>query len=117
MASAPASSEAHHHTTLLRAEPTDAAAGGTGTWWTLPPDVLNESVRRIRVLAWLYTLVFFLAGLLPMLLSPRSRDFLFETPSYWIPALASIAGGAAAAFIFSHPRLSPGLKLKFGLAF
>ncbi len=110
-------SEAHPHTTLIHAEPTGSSSSRRTSWWTMPADVLNESVRRIRALAWLYTLAYFLAGLFPMLLSAEGRAFMLGMPSYWIPTLGSIAGGALVAALLSHPRLSAGLKLRLGLAF
>ena len=110
-------SAAHSHTTLLRADADPSSASRRTSWWTLPADVLNESVRRIRALAWLYALAYFLAGLTPLLISREGRAFLFSTPSNWLPTVASIAGGLAAGLLVSHPALSDKLKLRFGLAF
>jgi serine/threonine-protein kinase len=103
------------HTTLLQAEPTTSSA--TRSWWTLPEDVLAESVRRTRALAWLYALAYFLAGFFPPMLFAESRRFFFSAPKFWVPAVLSILGGAAFAALLSYSRLSAGLKLRLGLAF
>jgi serine/threonine-protein kinase len=111
----PPATEAHSHATMILAD--QSGASRRSSWWTLPADMLGESVRRIRVLAWLYALAFFLAGLLPALLIPESRAVMFSVPSRWLPAVVSIAGGLAVALLVSHPGLSARHKLYLGLAF
>jgi len=91
--------------------------GRRTSWWTLPADVLHESVRRIRVLAWLYALAFFLAGLFPALLTAHNRAMMFAFPSRWLPSVVSIIGGVAVALLVSSPRLSPKVKVYLGLGF
>ena len=87
------------------------------SWWTLPPDLLAESVRRVRALAWLYALAYFLAGLLPALFTAQDRAMMFAEPGNWVPPIASIAGGVLVALLISHPRIPGRLKLHAGLAF
>ena len=117
MDAGPPAAEAHSPATMILAEPSGSSAGRRTSWWTLPADVLDESVRRIRVLAWLYALAFFLAGLLPVLLVPESRELIFSVPRRWLPSVLSIAGGLAVALLVSHPRLPARHKLYLGLAF
>ena len=113
---APADS-AHGHTTLLRGDGDGASAAPRSSWWTLPADVLSESVRRIRALAWLYALAYFLAGLMPLLLSAQGRAYLFATPGNWLPQVLSVTGGLAAGILVSLPHFADKLKLRFGLVF
>ena len=77
------------HATMVLADPS-GTPGRRTSWWTLPGDVLHESVRRIRVLAWLYALAFFLAGLFPALLTAHNRAMMFAYPSRWLPSMVSI---------------------------
>jgi serine/threonine-protein kinase len=79
--------------------------------------MLDESVRRVRVLAWLYALAFFLAGLFPALVTREGRTMMFAMPSRWLPSVGSIIGGLAIALLVSHPRLSARAKVRIGLAF
>ena len=109
--------KAHSHTTLLRAEPAASPSGRRTSWWSLPADVLGESVRRVRVLAWLYALAFFLAGLFPALFRAEDRARMFAAPGTWVPTMVSIAGGVAVALLISHRRLPARLKLRIGLGF
>jgi hypothetical protein len=82
--------------TVVRSEPSGSGAGRRSSWWTLPSDVLHESVRRIRVMGWLYALAYFLAGLLPPLITPDYRAVIFALPSRWVPMAVSVAGGVIA---------------------
>ena len=66
-------------TLFLRDEGRRARASG------LPPDVLAQSARRLRILALLYALVFSLAGFFPALLDPRDRADLFSNFMSWGP--------------------------------
>ena len=109
--------EAQLHPTLLPADTGPSSSSRRTSWWSLPADVLGESVRRIRVLAWLYSAAYFLAGLTPLLISEQGRAFLLASPANWLPSVGSVAGGLAAGVLLSHPRLSDKLKLRFGLAF
>ena len=105
------------HTTLIRTEPTPASSGRRSSTWSLPADVLGESVRRVRVLAWLYALAYFLVGMLPGLFMAEDRARLFASPGTWAPPVVSIAGGVAVALLVSLPRIPARLKLRIGLAF
>ena len=113
----PLATEAQPHATMILAEPGASQPGRRTTWWTLPEDVLGESVRRIRVLAWLYALAYFLAGLFPALLTAENRRLMFSMPGNWVPCVASILGGIAVALLLGLPRLSAQLKARLGLVF
>jgi hypothetical protein len=56
------------HVTLLRPDVRDPEARGIA--WTLPPDLLGQSAARLRILALLYALAFFLAGSPPNAAGP-----------------------------------------------
>jgi len=103
--------------TLLRAEGAWTTAGGRHRSWTLPPDLLREAVRRLRASALLYSLAYFLAGVLPALLIADARAVFFGNPGHWLPPLLSVGGGLSLAGLVSYPGLSDRAKVRAGLIF
>ena len=102
-------------TTILR---TGAApSSGRGPSWSLPPDLLAEAVRRLRIAALLYALAYFLAALLQPVLFTDIREKFFGQPLRWVTPVLSIGGALGVAAIAWHPRLSPRTKVRTGLAF
>jgi hypothetical protein len=67
-----------------------ASTPGQGTG-SLSPDLLGQSVRRLRILALLYAFTFFMAGFVPTLLSAEDRARFFQDPANWVPGVVSIA--------------------------
>jgi len=92
----------------------------------LPADLLDASVRRLCVVALLYSSVFFLAAIFPHLIclvttwfDPSAvcrSDYLTSLPSVGPPALSIIAGFAVFWFMKSD-RPAAATKLRVGLAF
>ena len=58
---------------------------------SLAPDLLSQSVRRLRVLVLLYAFIFFMAGFFVALLFADDRARLFQEPGNWVPGVVSIA--------------------------
>lgn len=58
---------------------------------SLSPDLLSQSVRRLRVLVLLYAFTFFMAGFVPNLVSAADRSMFFGDPEHWAPGVVSIA--------------------------
>lgn len=83
----------------------------------LPPDVLAQSARRLRILALLYAVVFFMAGYFPALLSSGDRVRLFSRFILWGPGAISMAVALLVAALTSIPRIPLGAVLVIGLAF
>ncbi|MGH7629530.1 MAG: serine/threonine-protein kinase [Gemmatimonadales bacterium] len=109
-------SDADSKKTLIRSEGTRSADGRSSAW-SLPPDLLSEAVRRLRAVALVYAIGYFVAGLLPSLLIPESRAILFSKASYWVPTTVSIVVGFLVAAIVSRPGLSDRVKTHVGLGF
>jgi hypothetical protein len=102
--------------TLLRAgAPTRAT--GRPTFWTLPPDLREEAARRLRPVGLLYAAAYFLAGVLPPLLTAGGRAVFFGRTTTWLPAILSIGDALALAWLVGSRRFSPSVKLLAGLAF
>jgi hypothetical protein len=89
----------------------------TGRTWSLPPDLLAEAVRRLRIASLLYAVGYFLAALLEPVLSVDVRATFFGQPVRWIMPLLSIGSALAVAAIVSDPRVAPRTKVQIGLAF
>jgi serine/threonine-protein kinase len=76
------------------------ATGRTSTPWRLwatgdlPPEVVADSLRRLRVLALLYAVVFFMAAFFPALVSVPARALLLTPGEHrWLPGVASLVLG------------------------
>lgn len=91
--------------------------GGTGPSHTLPDDVMAASVRRLRALAVLYAVVFFLADFFPFLVDPSLRSLLFTEAQHWIPGVISIAVACFVVALTFVRGLPNRLILNLGLGF
>ena len=102
--------------TLLRAGAPTRASSRT-TSWTLPPDLHEDAARRVRAVALVYATAYFLAGVLPPLLSAEGRAVFFSRTLHWLTAAVSIGDALALAWLVGSPRFSAQVKLLAGLAF
>ena len=73
----------------------------------LPRDLVRQAMQRLRVMAILYAVVFFLAGFFPGLISEAGRATMFSTPVLWLPGAISISVALFVAAVVGHHRLSP----------
>lgn len=101
--------------TLVRSGDGPTRSGRRTSAWSLPPDLLAEAVRRLRASALLYALAFFLAGILPNLLTAEHRAKFFADPRHWLPGTVSITGALIVAALASSRGLSATLKMRIGL--
>ena len=102
--------------TLLRARaPTRATTRLTS--WTLPPDLHEEAARRVRALALVYATAYFLAGVLPPLLSAEGRAVFFSRTLQWLTAAVSIGAALGLGWLVGSPGFSARVKILAGLAF
>jgi type IV secretory pathway VirB3-like protein len=83
---------------------------------TLPPHLQEQLPQRLRNVALLYSLAYFLSDLAPEILTGQLRQS-FQTPADWVPTVASILIGLVVAAIASSPRVSWQAKLHLGLVF
>ena len=101
--------------TLLRPQPsaptTSAPTRGLST------DLLSQSARRLRGLALVYALVFFLSSFLFRLTSAEGLASMVAHPLYWVPDALAI-GLALAVAMFTRMRSVPvGVVMNLGLVF
>src|SRR5687768_11471276 len=71
----------------------------------LPPDVVAQSARRLRILALLYAFTFFMAAYVPNLLDPVDRARHFAGFVHWGPGAIAIAISLLVAALATHPRV------------
>jgi serine/threonine-protein kinase len=98
--------------TLMRpSRPDSAGASSVG----LPTDLLSQSAERLRTVALVYAVVFFLAGVVPIFINPVDRVRYFHTPLLWAPSLFGISMALVLAAIIRRIPLATAMNL--GLAF
>ena len=83
---------------------------------TLPRHLQELLPRRLRNIALLYTLAYFLAEFGPSILTGELPGE-FRSPGDWLPPVVSILGGLAVAALATSPRVSWQAKMHLGLAF
>ena len=102
-------------------ERASAAAGATayrtGGRTSLPPDVVADAARRLRVVALLYASVFFVVGPLTALASPTQRQAFFTSALRLGPSILSIGAALAVAVSSYRTGIAPTTVLVLGLVF
>ena len=95
--------------TLLR--PQEAGPSAPARTRGLSSELLSQSARRLRGLALVYALVFFLSSFLFRLLSAEGRASMVANPLYWVPDVLSIGLALAVALFTRMPSLPVALGL------
>jgi serine/threonine-protein kinase len=103
------------HVTLLG--PAADGPGSRGTPSELPLDLLDQAAHRLRILALVYAVTFFLAGFLPMVLVPDDRALLAASPLHWVPGTTAILLALLIAYLISTNRLPLPAVMTVGLVF
>jgi len=89
---------------------------GRGTA-SLAPDLLSQSVRRLRALVLLYAFIFFMAAFFTAVLFADDRARLFQDPVNWVPGVVSITV-ALLVWAFTLSRRVPlSMVMSVGLVF
>src|SRR5512134_59231 len=110
-------SETERQATLIRPLDPGSVSGRRTSASTLPPDLMADAVKRLQGAVFIYALAFFLAGMLPALLSPAVRVIYFRHEQHWVPPTLSIATALLLLYVISRPTVPDRTKLRFGLAF
>jgi tRNA A-37 threonylcarbamoyl transferase component Bud32 len=111
------SSDSDLKATLLRPDSEPARRSQQTSAWTLPADLSEDTVRRVRAVALVYALAYFLAGPALVLLSEQGRRLFFSRLGFWLPSALSIGGALLVGWICSRSGFSIRAKLRAGLAF
>jgi serine/threonine-protein kinase len=103
------------HVTLLRPDPPPASGRAVSSGF--PSDLLGQSAERLRVLALVYALAFFLGGIFPALLFPGDRARFLSSFLQWGPGVLGIALGLTVAAVIRSARLPLPAVTTIGLVF
>ena len=83
----------------------------------LPPGLLAQSARRLRVVALQYAFVFFMSDPLLAILFPEDRAAFLSSALRWAPATISITTALLVAGLTWSKRIAVGTVLDMGLGF
>src|SRR5690348_9092582 len=103
------------HATIIAGDHGSSQASGVSSGF--PTDLLARSVTRLRRIAVIYAIVFFLAGVLPALLIPVDRAMFFSSPIMWLPALLGILIATVVAATMKSPPFRLTTVVNAGLVF
>ena len=101
--------------TLLR--PRDATPTSTARTAGLSTEVLGQAARRLRGLALVYAVVFFLASFFARLVSDYDRARMIAHPEYWLPDAISIVLALVVAYFAHTTRATLSTVMTLGLLF
>ncbi len=94
-----------------------SGANQTATPSGFPPDLLRQSARRLQVLALLYAVVFFMAGMLPALMRPGDREIFLGNVLQWGPGVVGISVAIGLAALIQFSTVAPLTAMNLGLVF
>jgi eukaryotic-like serine/threonine-protein kinase len=83
----------------------------------LPPDLQAQSARRLRIVAVLYAIVFFVSDPLTAILFTEEREVFLSNALHWGPSVASIVAALLVAAMTRSKRLPVGTVLLVGVFF
>ena len=101
--------------TLLFPDARGSSTSGSGT--RLSAELLQQSVRRLRILALLYAFMFFMAAFVPNLVIDEFRARFFSDPSHWAPGAIAIAVALLMAGFTLATSVPASAVMNVGLAF
>ncbi|HEY6572472.1 MAG TPA: protein kinase [Candidatus Eisenbacteria bacterium] len=106
----------HKGDTLFLPAGHSAPSAKSRAGWTLPPHLQEQLPRRLRTIALLYSLAYFLSDFAPSIPTGRmAQDF--RVSSEWVPGVVSILVGLLVAALASSKRISWRTKMHAGLLF
>jgi serine/threonine-protein kinase len=73
--------------------------------YELPRDLARQATRRLRAMAIMYSVVFFLAAFVPQLSSQAGRTMLMSSADHWLPGTLAITLALIVAALVTNPRL------------
>lgn len=82
-----------------------------------PPDLQRQSANRLQVLALLYAVVFFMAGMMPALMRPGDREIFLGNVLQWGPGVVGITVALGLAALIQFTSITPPTAMNLGLIF
>jgi len=83
---------------------------------SLPPEMVEASIRRVGVVAAMYAFIFFMAAIFPALVIPAMRGVFFSALDNWLPAALSIAASLLVVFAM-RADIRGATKVRIGIVF
>ena len=83
----------------------------------LPPDLLAQAARRLRIVTILYAFAFFISNPLTAILIPEERVNFLSSAIRWVPSAVSITAALLVAALTWNRRIAVGTVLTVGLVF
>jgi serine/threonine-protein kinase len=105
--------QANRQAPALVPEETHTRTSSTG----LPPDLLAQAARRLRVQLLLYSFAFFVSNPLTAVLFPADRAQFLASPLRWAPSTISIVAALLIVAITLSRRVPVAAVLALGLVF
>jgi len=105
----------HEPVTIVPTSARELSAGSISSGF--PIDLLDQAAERLRILALLYALVFFMAGVFPALVFADERARYFTSVFDWGPAVAGIVVALLVVVVIRSERLPTSTAITVGLAF
>ena len=92
---------------FLRPHETPRPSGALTTGASLPPDLTAQATGRLRVLAFLYAMIFLLVGVAPgLVFSDAFLEYTHDL-AHWVPSVLSIALGVGVGALTYWRGLTP----------
>ena len=105
----------HENVTLMPPNSRDPTGRAISSGF--PADLLSQSAERLRVLALLYAVVFFMAGIFPALLMPADRARFLGSFVQWGPGVIGIVVALLVAMVIRSPRVPVRTAIDLGVVF
>ena len=103
--------------TILQPQGAQRATTAGNRTGALPPELLGQSARRLRILCLLYAFTFFMAGFFPNLVFADNRARFLGSPESWLPGVISIAAALIVWAVATNPKVPLSRVMNIGLLF
>lgn len=101
-----------------RGGPTTEARRRTRSGWSLPPDLLADTRKRLMVLALLLAFAFSVGNFVgPIIAGPEVIAHILGSPFLWVPGAISITLSIVVALLCRNAKIPARRLLALGLAF
>ena len=100
-----------------RSEQPGGGAGRPARPATLPPDLLQQAVGRLRVVALLFAGAVFVANFVAAMFTVEGQEYTYRHVIGWLPGVLAIAAALFVVWLTTWQRASVGTKLAVGLVF
>jgi serine/threonine-protein kinase len=92
-------------------------AGPAGRRDTLPPDLLQQAVGRLRAVALLFAVAVLVANFVAAMFTVEGQEYTFSHVIGWLPGVLAIAAALFVVWLTTWQRVSVHTKLAVGLLF